>query len=188
VYDPWDESNRPEYDSPVIRWWDIYPEFFKNIFIKAFTTGLKDPSLMKRVNETQWRGALRQLNDQLFTCDCGAAVFKDFDHPNKKCWNCGGVSSNAPVIKVPSGTCVMSPGFNLTRHHLFKDFNYKDTIGAVEPHPTIPRQLVMRNMSNISWTIEPVGEEIKTVKPGQRMQVRAMKIHFDKIDADISDN
>ncbi len=186
VYDPSDASNRPEYDSPVLRWWDIYPEFFKGVFVKAFTTGLKEPSLMKRVTETQWRGALHQLNDQLFSCGCGAAVFKDFDIPDKRCWNCSMTPSSVPILEAPSGACVLSPGFKLTRHHLFKDFDYKDSIGSVEPHPNIPGELIFRNTSNISWIIEPVGEGVKEVKPGQRMQVRPMKMHFDKIGTTIS--
>ncbi len=186
VYDPWDVSNRPDYDSPIVRWWDIYPTSFKNVFIKAFTQGLKNPSLMTRVNETEWRNALYRLNDQLSICSCGAAIFVDFEQCNKKCWNCGNIPALPFTISTPSGISALSEGFKLTKHHIYKDFKYREVIGATERHPSQPDQLVLRNTSNMTWSIEPVGEELKEVKPGQRMLIRPMRMSIGSVIIEIS--
>ena len=38
--------------------------------------------------------------------------------------------------------------------------------------------MVLRNVSDTPWTVEPVGEEVKSVAPGQRLGVRPMTIRF----------
>jgi DNA-binding helix-hairpin-helix protein with protein kinase domain len=179
IFDPNDDSNRPEKESPTNAWWPIYPEAFRSVFVSAFTEGLKNPNLMTRVNETRWKNALYRLNDLLTVCQCNAEVFIDFDEPKKICWHCGQVIKGGYRISFDNSTAaILSDGFNLTKHHLFKDFKYGEVIGKVERHPTEPAKLVFRNLSNLTWQIKPENEEIKEVKPGQRMLIRPMEIVF----------
>jgi eukaryotic-like serine/threonine-protein kinase len=63
VFDPRDDANRPVPGDPVLRWWPVYPRFFRDLFEQAFTAGLSDPA--KRVTEEQWLSALAQLEDGL---------------------------------------------------------------------------------------------------------------------------
>src|SRR5262249_44867670 len=63
VADPNDKSNRPvpgRHDN-MIAFWKVYPTFLKELFARAFTAGLRDPSA--RVAESEWRAALARLRD-----------------------------------------------------------------------------------------------------------------------------
>jgi eukaryotic-like serine/threonine-protein kinase len=48
----------------------------------------------------------------------------------------------------------------------------------VERHPRRPGEVVLRNLSETKWTVAPAGEDVKTVKPQQRLWVRPMTIDF----------
>ncbi|VFJ13025.1 Serine/threonine-protein kinase [Candidatus Nitrosocosmicus franklandus] len=77
IFDPVDSSNHPDpvYHKNALIFWKIYPEFFKNLFIKAFTEGIRDP-LHGRVRETEWQIALLQLRDSIYYCNkCGSENF-----------------------------------------------------------------------------------------------------------------
>lgn len=88
VFDPKDDSNRPVPGDQVLRWWPVYPRFFRAVFDRAFTTGLWDPAA-GRVTEEQWLSALTRLEDCVGTCSCGASVLRDPEDGAGRCWNCG---------------------------------------------------------------------------------------------------
>src|SRR6185369_4981261 len=79
VFDPEDQSNAPvpgEQDSLVAAW-NLYPQYIRDLFTRAFTVGLRDP-LNGRVRESEWREAIAHLYDALFPCNhCGAVTFYD---------------------------------------------------------------------------------------------------------------
>lgn len=77
IFDPKDTSNYPDpiYHKNALIFWNIYPDFFKKMFTRAFTDGLKDP-IYGRVRETEWLIALTSLKDLLFNCEkCGSENF-----------------------------------------------------------------------------------------------------------------
>ena len=87
IFDPINTTNRPVpgYHDNAILYWGIYPDFLKDIFIKAFTLGLQ---ANKRVTETEWMNALIQLKDSIFNCNCGAENFANKEQKPLSCWNC----------------------------------------------------------------------------------------------------
>ena len=178
VFDPADSSNQPEPDDPMLTWWPIYPRFIRELFIRAFATGLKDASLGGRITEGEWRLALVRLGDCVFACSCGAAVFWDPDDPLLRCWNCKAVPTPPPLLHVAGHVVALSEEAVITSNHLFRDRDYRTPKAVVERHPRRPGEVVLRNMSDIKWTVEPAGEEVKTVKPQQRLGVRPMTIDF----------
>ena len=81
IFDPNDSSNYPDsiYHNNALLFWNIYPKFFKKIFIKSFTEGIKDP-LHGRIRETEWQIALLELRDLVYYCNrCGSENFLDPD-------------------------------------------------------------------------------------------------------------
>ena len=76
------------------------------------------------------------------------------------------------------GTLVLSAGAAVTRHHLYRDRGYRQTCAVVEPHPGRPGELVLRNLTGVTWTVVPEGEPAKPVAPGVRLGVRPMRIDF----------
>ncbi|WP_415310008.1 protein kinase domain-containing protein [Candidatus Nitrosocosmicus sp. FF01] len=79
IFDPDDSSNFPDpiYHKNALIYWNIYPEFFKKLFTKSFTKGIKDPQY-GRVRETEWQIALLELRDSMYYCrKCGSENFLD---------------------------------------------------------------------------------------------------------------
>jgi hypothetical protein len=66
----------------------------------------------------------------------------------------------------------------VSRHHLYRDHQYRAACASVEPHPGRPGRVVLRNLTDETWTISPDGEETKPVAPSQRLAVRPMRIDF----------
>ena len=56
---PDDESNRP--GDIVQQYWDIYPQFLRDLFVQAFVDGIDTPGA--RVTEGQWIKAMDRLRD-----------------------------------------------------------------------------------------------------------------------------
>ena len=178
IFDPDDHSNPPRPGDPVSVWWRLYPRFFRAVFERAFTCGLRDPSGLGRVAEGVWRRALVRLADCVSVCPCQASVFFDPDDPGLRCWNCNQVPPRPQQFELPGGTIVLSQGATITPHHLNRNRDHDTVIGVVENHPSRPGELVLRNVSTKSWTMTPDGESAKRVDPQRRLAIRPMTIDF----------
>jgi eukaryotic-like serine/threonine-protein kinase len=73
---------------------------------------------------------------------------------------------------------VLSGGAALTSHSLNRDRDYRNACALVEPDPRQPGRVVLRNLTDRTWTVVPDGEEAKRVAPNQRLGVRPMHIDF----------
>jgi len=178
IFDPEDHSNPPRPGDPVAIWWRLYPRFFRAVFERAFTSGLRDPTGLGRVTEGVWRRALVRLSDCVSVCRCNASVFYDPDDPGLRCWNCNQVPPRPPLLELPGATVVLSEGATLTAHHLSRNRDYDTVVATVEPHPARPGEVVLRNVSKKAWTMTPEGEPAKTVEPDRRLGIRPMSIDF----------
>ncbi len=178
VFDPGDDSNRPPPGDAMLTYWNIYPLFFRSVFERAFTTGLKTASVSARVTPTAWRRALVRLCDVADICSCTAEVFWDPDDPSHACWNCNAVIPSPHLLEVRGHFVVLCEGAAVTSHHLLGDRSYDEALGTVERHPDQPGAFTLRNLSSATWTVVPDGETLKTVAPGQRLLVRPMSIDF----------
>lgn len=178
VFDPANDTNRPLPDAPVRNWWDIYPKFFRNLFVKSFTTGLTDPSLTGRLTEGMWRRGLQRLTDCVWQCGhCAAATFYDPDDPGHRCWSCGTIPPPAMLITTPGFAVVLATGAVLTGRHFKWPAMADQVLAEVESDPRYPGAL-LRNRTDEIWTVRPAGEEPKKVKPGHRLLARPMIIEF----------
>jgi hypothetical protein len=163
----------------MLTWWQIYPRFLRDLFVRAFTTGLRDASLAGRITEGVWRKALLRLHDSVSVCpSCSAARFYDTDEPDAPCWNCRLPCEAPPLLVLPSSTIVLSVGASVTAHHLRRNRDYQTIEAIVEPHPGKPGAVVLRNRSPVAWDVSPEGEPADQVLPGQRLGVRPMTIAF----------
>jgi DNA-binding helix-hairpin-helix protein with protein kinase domain len=178
IFDPADDSNRPLPGDPVLTWWPIYPRFFQDVFLQAFTAGLHDATGAARVSEGVWRRALLRLADCVSACACQATVFYVPGGPQAACWNCGRTPPRPPLLELPGGTVVLSEGGVVTSHHLHRDHQHDTVVGTVEAHPRDPTQLVLRNVGKQPWTMTPEREPSQIVAPGRRLAVRPMTIDF----------
>jgi eukaryotic-like serine/threonine-protein kinase len=179
IFDPDDPSNRPLPGDNVTIWWGLHPQDCHRVFTQAFTTGLHDASLNGRITEGTWRRTLLSLHDGVSSCPaCGAALYYDAERPRQTCWHCSEPVPLPPRLKVPGGTLVLSEGAAVTSHHLYRDRDYRTACARIEPHPGRPGRVVMRNLTEKTWTVIPDGEGPKQVAPSQRLGVRPMRIDF----------
>jgi eukaryotic-like serine/threonine-protein kinase len=186
AFDPDDPANRPLPGEPVNLWWSIYPQRFRRVFTRAFTVGLRDASLYGRVKESTWRRALLSLHDSVSSCPgCGAATFYDPERPGQHCWGCHQPLPPPPRLELPGGTLVLSEGAVVSSHHLYRDRGYRKTCAVVEPHPGRPGRVVLRNLTDRTWTVAPDGEGPKRVAPSVRLAVRPMLIDFGDVQGKI---
>ncbi|NEP83285.1 MAG: serine/threonine protein kinase [Okeania sp. SIO3B3] len=109
IFDPDDDSNRPVpgvQDNPLV-FWPIYPQSLRDLFIRAFTDGIRDPE-NGRVQENEWRKIMLNLRDSILYCPhCGEQNFYDVDALKKQgklnpCWNCHKEIVTPPRIRISS--------------------------------------------------------------------------------------
>jgi eukaryotic-like serine/threonine-protein kinase len=182
IFDPDDHSNRPPPGDSVAAWWPIYPQQCRRVFTQAFTKGLHDASPYGRVHEGTWRRILLCLHDCVSTCaSCRAPVYYDLEQTGQHCWQCGGILPAPPTLRVPGGTLVLSDGAIVSRHHLYRDRDYRSACATVEPHPGQPTRVILRNQTDMTWTVVPDGEEPRRVAPSQRLAARPMQIDFGEV-------
>ena len=186
VFDPQTTANAPEPGSPVLVWWPIYPKFVRDLFIRAFCSGLSDASLNGRITEGEWRRAFMRLRDVLSECRCGASVFWDAENPTEKCWHCATLPPQPTLLKLPGRSVVLVPGATLTSDQIVRDGDRHVIVGVVERHPKNPNGLVLRNVSSEDWTAAPIGEDLKVVKPTQRLGIRQMTLTISRTTGEIT--
>ena len=189
VFDPDDSSNAPLPGDPTAIWWPIYPVFVRELFTRAFTTGLTDLSFTGRVSEKQWHRALIRLAGSVTTCSCDVYVVWDADEPGKPCWNCGSVPDVPALLRMPGYTIALTEGAVIHPGHLSEGGDFRTRYAVVEPHPTEAGEVVLRNRSDSTWTFTPQAEpdtEPKQVGPGQRFLIRPAAIDFGGAQATIS--
>lgn len=196
VFDPANTANGPLPDrhGPVLGHWSIYPGFLRELFTRAFTAGLHDPS--QRVQESEWRRAMRRLHDSVQTCDaCGAQNFHD---PTRRstgqaafaCWNCGRNLPTAPLrlglrrrraggSEAPDHVVVLEDGAPL----------FADQIGHAHVEPQVPVAQALgrpvpslRNLTDIAWVARD-EDGAHSVAPGEEVALRpGLSLQFGEVD------
>jgi len=194
IYDPADDSNRPVkgYHDNAIAFWDIYPEFIKNLFMKAFTTGIKDP-VNGRVRESEWRMALIRLLDSVMYCKCGAENFYDKEKLQKNksltCWDCRKAMTLPPRINIGGNIVMLNYDTKIHPHHIddhSKIFDFSILVAEVNQNPNKPGQWGLKNDSSEKWNITMPDGTLKDVEPGRNAPIlNGLKINFGKATGEI---
>jgi DNA-binding helix-hairpin-helix protein with protein kinase domain len=196
IYDPDDDSNRPVpgiHDN-ALAFWRIYPQFLRDIFIRAFTVGLRDP-LNGRVRESEWRAIMIHLRDSIFYCPhCSLENFYDADvlrasggNPGL-CWACAAALRLPPRIRIGKSVVMLNYNTKLFPHHVddARMYDFKEPIGEVSVHPTNPGIWGLKNVSANKWVITGADGSIKDVEPGRSVTLAVgTKIQFGKIQGEI---
>ncbi|MFC1743300.1 serine/threonine protein kinase [Candidatus Riflebacteria bacterium] len=182
IFDPQDSSNRPVkgIHDTVLSFWPLYPVFFKEKFIQAFTTGLS-ASGSSRVRESEWVHTLFSLLDSIFNCSqCGVENFYKENGPGK-CWNCQTPLTALPYLQLDTGRLPIQPGKKLYRFHLgeHEPEAMLEPMASVEQHPEKEGITGLKNMTESSWECFNVRGEKNPVPPGKSVHLLPeMKIHF----------
>jgi DNA-binding helix-hairpin-helix protein with protein kinase domain len=189
VYDPVDESNRPvpEMHAAVQANWPLYPDFVRDLFVQAFTRGLRDP-VNGRVRESVWRSAMARLRDGVVSCpSCRKENFADRGTP-RSCWACGRDLGEPLVLVLDGRRLVLNDDTVVTRHHLFADYDLHTVLGRVSRHPERADVWGLRNLGEASWTVRlPGGRSAVVPSGGTATLVRGAEIDFGPVVGKVGD-
>ncbi|MDD5141860.1 protein kinase [Methanoregula sp.] len=176
VFDPENPDNRlptdPDYGIARERW-SLCPTDLQDMFIRAFTDGLKDPS--RRVTEGEWQNLFSRIKDRIISCPrCRAENFLDLSGNPGTCWNCSTSLPHPPFLVVRRHSAetfiALSNGTTLRRRHVTLSPANDDgsaIIGIVVPHPAIPGASGIRNATRAPWNAEFPDGSKSVVPPGR---------------------
>lgn len=158
MFDPINDTNRPVpgYHDTVINHWNKYPEELKELFVKAFTEGIKDPD--KRIRISEWRDCYINMLNSLYICKhCGCANWiTDFSLVDQKCHKCENQIESLLVLKIQGyDEIILNCDTKLIEFHIrkIKSNNCLKVVGQVVQHPTQPNVWGMKNISESTWKI-----------------------------------
>lgn len=206
IFDPNDHSNEAvdKSDDPLMEaghwarvYWDIFPKFFRDIFTRAFTSGISDPD--GRVQEGEWRGVLSRLHDSIFYCSsCGKENFYDDDAVKASagkpgsCWGDACKRELRFPFRIRIGNAVVMLNFEskLYGHHLdsarAKDYNFTRSAADVVRHPTNPNIWGLKNGTAEKWVATMPDGSLKDIEPGRSVPLATKtKVNFGKVEGEI---
>jgi len=194
VFDPKQGANRPApgVHNNATLFWNMYPGYVRDIFTRAFTEGLRDPSA--RVKAGDWRTVLLRMRDQIFYCHkCAAENFLtnegDLPAAEQPCWACGEVPIPPMRLRLGAHSVVLNQDTLLYAHHLdsHRRNDYSEVMAEMVPHPKKPDVWGLKNVSQQAWTsVSPAGTTVE-VAPGRSVSlVPDLRIRFGNIEGRIA--
>lgn len=164
---PFDPRNRidgiAELTIHRLRWEELCPERLKQLFIRAFTTGVTNPDIRPRLIE--WKQAFLEMEANAVICSCGAHNIVDLDVTASRCFHCQQPLPDRAYLDFRTPTrsrLALRPGAEIRAHHLGRLDPHKahQVIGRVEPHPHKSNALILRNLSQTPWTYRANNKEL----------------------------
>jgi len=184
IWDPQNNSNRPipGYQDNAIIFWHMYPPYLREMFICAFTKGLKDAD--SRIMEKQWKDAFANLRDIILYCNkCGK---ENFYNKKPTCWSCKAPIVPPPRLVIKTQNIMLNYNSAIFSHHINGNFDFKTIIGKMSQHPTQPNKWGLTNESNDNWTYIKTNGETAVITPGKTAPLaRGAKINFGQAEGTI---
>ena len=197
IFDPLDDSNRPVpgYHDNALDFWPVYPQFLRDLFTRAFTSGLHDAG-HGRVREGEWRAAMVKLRDAILYCGaCGTENFYDPEALRTsggvpgRCWTCRTGIRLPYRLRVGRATVMLNHDTELFPHHLDEraanDFSLP--VAIVTRHPQYPGIWGLRNLSQDRWSFCKSGDPRPVeLLPGQSITLESgLRINFGRLEGEV---
>lgn len=186
IWDPDTKSNRPVkgYQENAYLYWEIYPKFFKDLFIRAFTEGIRNPK--KRSTESTWQVAFIRLLNSIITCpnqSCQAENFYDIEKQKLgvglSCWSCQKIIPVPAILKIDQEQIMLNKNTKIRQHHARGDFCLEKIIGEVRQKPDDPTQWGIKNISSEVWAFTKPDGQVIMVDNGKTIPlIKGSKINF----------
>ncbi len=197
VFDPKDDSNRPVagYQDNARIFWELYPEFLRAMFTRAFTLGLHDPR-NGRVRESEWQGAMARLRDEIVYCPgCAAQNFARLEPAEAKaskptiCWKCRTEVRLPMRLLLGKRQVLLNGDAKVYPHHVDprQAFDYSRPIAEVSRHPQKPDLWGLKNLGTESWAVTAADGQTVVVEQGRSVPMQpGSRVHFGKGEGTIS--
>ena len=178
IFDPHDASNRPVkgMNDNSIRMWGHYPPYVRDMFIRAFVDGLKDPS--RRPIETEWISVLSRFRSDVVSCPCGRTSF----HDGSGEFRCPGCGSRYHMLVLDAGSAPLYPGARLYKRQTRNGSEDYATVSCrVVENKNHPGVFGLKNLDDVAWEAAGPDGVWKPVPPGGAVPIRpGTEIAFDK--------
>jgi DNA-binding helix-hairpin-helix protein with protein kinase domain len=196
IYDPHDASNQPVagYHDNALRNWPIYPKFMRDMFIRAFTDGIRDPQ-NGRVRESEWRVAMVRLRDALYYCgSCGAENLYDADALQVSggapgaCWRCKKPTKLPYRIRIGKTVVILNHDTRLYPHHVDGNrmYDFSAPVAEVARRPNNPDVWGLKNLSGEKWVCTATSGALQAVEPGRSVSLTpGSRINFGGTEGEI---
>lgn len=160
-FDPNDDSNRPTdvYAPNAVGRWRAIPQELRNLFVRAFTEGIKEPN--KRPPENEWISTIARTRDKLVRVNQGREQFVNF----------------ADLKSIPPRCLSLKIGSNQIAIYPQKAIYQISVDGNAREYATIVGGIVydkqsdkmkIRNMSSKIWRCyDPTTKQLTDVGKGQ---------------------
>lgn len=193
IFNPDDSSNRPlhKLHENALIYWALYPRFIKDLFTLAFTDALRNPE--NRIPEIEWLRGLEKLLGSVQHCDCGAENFFDLGRVKEtagtsRCWSCRQELALPIRMRLKDEIMVLADHAVIFNHQIQpgKRRDFKQLYGQVMSHPSDPKRLGLRNLSNEAWHVQCPNGRILDVNEGQTVALEnGQIIKFPHLSAEI---
>ncbi len=192
IFDPTDKSNQlpndPEYNTARQRW-NYCPPELQNLFNRAFTKGLHNPS--QRVTEGEWQRLFSQLKDGGISCpNCQAENLWWQGQAKLDCWHCQTTINIPPklVFKYTSGQHIvlLTNKTELFQKHIIPNADTAKLIGKVVQNPKNPNIWGIRNLTPSAWTATFPDGTMTEIPPQRAAPLKlGLKLNIEGVEAEI---
>ncbi|MBQ1388281.1 MAG: serine/threonine protein kinase [Clostridia bacterium] len=181
IYDPFDDTNIPVrgVHCNVIRIWPLYPQFVRDMFIKAFSQQCLKMEAA-RPTDNEWQIMFTRLRDCVVKCPCGGETFLNLDEEETECVNCKMKIPRPPILLTKKYRVALFPGNKIYKCHTREETdNYTDVTGSVIRSQNRPGVWGIKNLSGNTWYVTTRNGEIAEVPNGKVVVImKADTINF----------
>ncbi|MCS6870419.1 MAG: serine/threonine protein kinase, partial [Anaerolineae bacterium] len=189
IFDPNNSTNRPVpgwHDNAII-YWQIYPQFIRDLFTRAFTEGLRPEG---RVRESEWQRAMVRLRDSIIFSADGSENFYDPELLRQGkphiCWHSKQPITLPPRLKIEDRIIMLTHVTTLSEHHFKGNFNFDQVLARVVQHPTQRGIWGLRNESGQVWHFTDSDGSLREVPHSKSVTLRdGLVINFGGVTGEI---
>ena len=179
IYDPENRSNRPVagcHDNAIV-YWALYPQYLKDLFVRSFTVGLREPE--RRVTEGEWLTAFANMIGGLVNCPyCGEEVLYAPER-EVSCWHCKRLVRMPAKLVIGKNRITITANKKLYSHYLHRDYDMDKIVGEFVVNPENPKIWGLKNRTTTHWTSIQTDQTKIPVKRGQAVTISSnVRIDF----------
>ena len=195
IFDPKNLANLPVpglQDNALV-FWNFYPGYIRDIFVRAFASGLYDPQA--RIGENEWRSTFTRMRDQIYYCDnCGTENFlPDAGNlpgalPAQECWLCRHTLPSPLRMRLVHHAVVLNQDTLLFAHHLDANrrHDFSQIMAEMAPHPTRSDVWGLKNVSAATWnSFSPSGASVPVPSGRSVSLMPGLRVRFGNVDGTV---
>lgn len=173
VLDPEDDRNAAnnQLNTNTLRFWKIYPEYIRELFIKSFSKESMHPPY-DRIIERTWLDAFVRLRSETVVCPhCGKETFITPKY-TVSCMYCGGQLTCLNSIRFRRFEIPVYGGVKIYTGQISDTGgDFHKLAGEIVRNKKNPDKLGLRNLTDSTWSVKLPDNSVKTVEPDGIMPV-----------------